>query len=195
MLRTFLLSLATLPCLCLGSQLTVFNATTKEPLFYSDQLEEIQTALQSCGLYFEHWTAEYMCDDTTTIEQIEKAYQRELALLQKSQSFAFYDIVRIQPSTPSIDMLRQKFLNEHTHDEPEIRFFVEGSGLFYLHIEDKVLAVLCEKGDLISIPKDTPHWFDMGHKPQFTAIRLFTKKEGWIAYPTHSNIADFFTQN
>ena len=41
--------------------------------------------------------------------------------------------------------MRQKFLNEHTHADFEVRFFVDGSGLFYLHVGDRVYLVLCEK--------------------------------------------------
>ena len=47
---------------------------------------------------------------------------------------------------------RAKFLEEHTHDDDEVRFFVEGQGLFCLHIDDKVYQVLCTRNDLISVP-------------------------------------------
>lgn len=59
-----------------------------------------------------------------------------------------------------------------------MRFFVEGAGLFCLHIGDEVFQVLCEKNDLISVPAHTPHWFDMGSEPNFTAIRIFDNPEG-----------------
>ena len=36
--------------------------------------------------------------------------------------------------------------------EDEIRFFVQGAGTFYLHLGDEVVAVLCEAGDLLSVP-------------------------------------------
>ena len=35
--------------------------------------------------------------------------------------------------------MRQKFLSEHTHDDDEVRFFVEGAGAFYLRNDDTVL--------------------------------------------------------
>jgi 1,2-dihydroxy-3-keto-5-methylthiopentene dioxygenase len=41
--------------------------------------------------------------------------------------------------------------------------------------------VLCEQGDLISVPANTPHWFDMGPNPYFIAIRLFNNPDGWVA--------------
>ncbi|MCI0668721.1 MAG: cupin, partial [Methylococcaceae bacterium] len=74
----------------------------------------------------------------------------------------------------------------------EIRFFVDGKGLFYLHIAGKVYLVLCEKGDLISVPANTTHWFDMGTNPDFKCIRFFTTENGWEAEFTGSGIARRF---
>ena len=73
-----------------------------------------------------------------------------------------------------------------------MRFFVAGRGLFTLHIEDMVCAVLCEKNDLISVPAGTRHWFDMGEQPSFVAIRLFNNPDGWTAQFTGERIADQF---
>jgi 1,2-dihydroxy-3-keto-5-methylthiopentene dioxygenase len=52
--------------------------------------------------------------------------------------------------------------------------------------------VLCERGDLIGVPDNTRHWFDMSERPYFIAIRLFTNKEGWVANFTGSDIAEGF---
>jgi 1,2-dihydroxy-3-keto-5-methylthiopentene dioxygenase len=59
-------------------------------------------------------------------------------------------------------------------------------------VEGRVYAVLCERGDLISIPENYRHWFDMGRDPFFTAIRFFTRTEGWIAHFTGDPIAQEF---
>src|SRR5690606_23110267 len=86
--------------------------------------------------------------------------------------------------------LRAKFLDEHTHAEDEVRFFVAGKGLFNLHIDEHVYAVLCEKGDVISVRAGVKHWFDMGEYPRFTAIRLFNNPDGWVAHFTGDTIAE-----
>jgi len=102
------------------------------------------------------------------------------------------DVISLAPDHPDRAMLRQKFLSEHTHSEDEVRFFVAGSGLFTLHIDDKIYEVKCESGDLIGVPDNTRHWFDMGPEPNFIAIRLFTNVEGWVANFTGSDIAQKF---
>ncbi len=53
-------------------------------------------------------------------------------------------------------------------------------------------GVLCTRGDLISVPAKTRHWFDMGPRPEFKAIRLFITPEGWVANYTGDKIADGF---
>ena len=90
--------------------------------------------------------------------------------------------------------LRQKFLAEHTHSEDEVRFFVDGQGLFSLHLEDTVYEILCTNGDLISVPANTRHWFDMGPNPHFVAIRLFNNPDGWVANYSGSEIAAQFNR-
>jgi 1,2-dihydroxy-3-keto-5-methylthiopentene dioxygenase len=88
--------------------------------------------------------------------------------------------------------MRDKVLHEHTHADFEVRFFVEGRGLFNLRKNGKVYAMLCERGDLLSVPAGTTHWFDMGPQPQLKAIRLFAIAEGWVATFTGDKIADRF---
>jgi 1,2-dihydroxy-3-keto-5-methylthiopentene dioxygenase len=98
----------------------------------------------------------------------------------------------MHPEHPQKEALRAKFLEEHRHNEDEVRFFVAGQGLFTLHIDDHVYAVLCEKDDLISVPAGTPHWFDMSESPSFVAIRLFDNPDGWVAHFTGVDIAQRF---
>jgi 1,2-dihydroxy-3-keto-5-methylthiopentene dioxygenase len=100
--------------------------------------------------------------------------------------------LRCLPDNPERLELRRKFLQEHTHDEDEVRFFVEGAGVFYLRSAGKVHVTRCERGDLLSVPAGTRHWFDMGPAPFFTAIRWFTRPEGWVARFTGDPIAEQF---
>ncbi len=76
------------------------------------------------------------------------------------------------------------------HAEDEVRFFVEGCGLFCLHIGNEVVQVLCETNDWISIPAGTPHWFDMGETPCFCTLRFFNNPNGWVAEFTGDTIAE-----
>ncbi|HYH18495.1 MAG TPA: hypothetical protein VD995_07735 [Azospirillum sp.] len=86
-------------------------------------------------------------------------HQPPIARLKASRGYRCADVVRVVPDTPGVDGPRRKFLGEHTHTEDEARFFVEGGGCFFLHIDGKVYRVACERGAVISIPASTRHWF------------------------------------
>lgn len=155
----------------------------------SNQVEVIQTELAKRGVRFEQWQAGATIDATTSHDAILAAYQGDIARLQQDGGYQTVDVISLAKGNPNAAELRQKFLFEHTHGEDEVRFFVKGQGLFCLHIGDEVVQVLCQQGDLISVPALTAHWFDMGSDPEFTAIRLFNNPEGWVAQATGSEIA------
>jgi 1,2-dihydroxy-3-keto-5-methylthiopentene dioxygenase len=101
------------------------------------------------------------------------------------------DVIRVTPTTPNLPAIREKFLREHTHSEDEVRFFVQGKGLFWFHREspsDEVFAVHCTAGDLLAVPANTKHWFDLGPDPLVCAIRVFTDQAGWVPHYTGSGI-------
>ena len=172
------------------SQLTVYTeADGENPILVTEDVEVIISELGAAGIRVERWQADRELDDDADDETIIAAYQPEIDRLVAERGFQTYDVVSMNPDHPEKDALRQKFLEEHTHSDDEVRFFVRGRGLFVIHANDRVYSVLCEKDDLISVPANTRHWFDMGPNPIFTAIRLFNNPEGWAANFTGDAIA------
>jgi 1,2-dihydroxy-3-keto-5-methylthiopentene dioxygenase len=153
---------------------------------------DIGRELGAIGVQFQRWHADRALADSAGQEEVLAAYRTSIDLLNRRHGFQSVDVVSLTPDHPKKDEMRQKFLSEHTHDDFEIRFFVDGRGLFYLHVEGKVYIVLCERGDLISVPALTTHWFDMGVKPSFKCIRFFTRPDGWVGNFTGSDIAQRF---
>lgn len=154
----------------------------------------IAARLRDAGVRFERWPPalpDALADDAGQ-DAILAAYAAEVARLKGEGGYQAVDVVRIRRGTPDTAPIRQKFLSEHRHGEDEVRFFVEGSGTFYLRIDGKVYVCLCEAQDLISVPAQTRHWFDMGTEPCFCAIRLFTDPAGWVAQFTGDPIATTF---
>jgi len=162
------------------------------PLIDTQNRSDITRALNSAGVRFEQWKTDYALSPGDSQEKVIAAYQTDIDRLIAEQGYQTVDVVSLNSDHPQKDELRKKFLDEHRHGEDEVRFFVAGSGLFSLHIGDKVYEVLCEQGDLISVPANTPHWFDMGPNPYFIAIRLFNNPDGWVAHFTGSDIASRF---
>ncbi|MDD5578506.1 MAG: cupin domain-containing protein [Methylobacter sp.] len=174
------------------SVLTVY--ADNQPLLgepYTD-FTVIRDQLKSINVQFERWTANFELAADAAQETVIAAYLDSIERLKQQYGFQSVDVVSLSPNHPEKAAFRKKFLAEHIHDDFEVRFFVEGSGLFYLHVQDKVYAALCQKGDLISVPANTTHWFDMGENPRFVCIRLFTKPDGWVADFTGSDISRYF---
>ena len=158
---------------------------TRDPLWIAHQLKAV-------GVRFEAGQPDAPVKAGDTQDAILNAYKKDVDNIVAEQGFVTVDVISVDSENPNKDALRQKFLSEHIHTEDEVRFFVSGCGLFYLHIADRVYSVLCEKGDLLSVPANTQHWFDLGPQPDLAAIRFFNNPEGWVAQYTGSKIADLF---
>jgi 1,2-dihydroxy-3-keto-5-methylthiopentene dioxygenase len=172
------------------------------PLLQTSDTDEIARQLGAVGIEFAQWEAAADLAPGASADDVLAAYRTEVDRLIDEHGFTVVDVAQLQPSDdPSwpdtAAAARAKFLEEHTHGEDEVRFFVRGSGIFYLHIDDKVHAVRCEAGDLLSVPALTTHWFDMGTAPDFAAIRFFVNEDGWVGEftgaPIARNFADFDT--
>jgi len=151
----------------------------------------IAEALAPVGVRFERWATRAVPEGADLLE----VYREEIAQLQAAAGYRSVDVVAMHPHHPDREALRAKFLEEHVHAEDEVRFFVEGEGLFTLHTHGRVFAMLCTQGDLIAVPAGMPHWFDMGPRPHFAAIRLFINPDGWIANFTGDDIARRFPRH
>jgi 1,2-dihydroxy-3-keto-5-methylthiopentene dioxygenase len=170
------------------SILAVYSAPGASPRVVRDA-DTIAATLQEIGVLFERWEANRPIDASTDEAGVLAAYQGSVERLQQRFGFRSADVISLTADHPQKDALRSKFLAEHTHAEFEVRFFVSGQGLFCIHSNDRVYMVLCTQGDLISVPENTTHWFDMGAEPGFQCIRLFTTTDGWVANFTGSDIA------
>lgn len=150
---------------------------------------EIRDRLAAIGVLFEQWCADQPLRADADQAEVLAAYAEPIQRLDARFHFQSMDVVGLRPDHAKRDEMRQKFLREHTHADFEVRFFVRGCGIFYLHAGGEVLAMVCTAGDLISVPALTTHWFDMGRAPDFQCIRFFTTPDGWVGDFTGDEIA------
>jgi len=164
----------------------------------TDDFTEIVQRLAELGVGFERWSASQQLSDKASPDEILQAYASDVARLKRERGYESADVVRLKRDpadagwAEKAKAARGKFLEEHTHGEDEVRFFVEGSGMFCLHLGGKVTQIVCERGDLLSVPAGTKHWFDMGTEPSFCAIRVFGSEAGWVAAFTGDKLAGGF---
>ena len=164
----------------------------------TDHASRIGAELATRGIVFDRWPIASDLDVHRPPEQILAEYADRVGALNSDGRYRHIDVAGLQPddNDPGWHEMaiaaRSKFLAEHRHAEDEVRFFVAGRGCFYLHLEPEVFAVVCEGGDLLSVPAGTRHWFDMGSRPDFVAIRFFEQKDGWIGDFTGDVIGERF---
>lgn len=176
-----------------ATRLRIYDERAPEaPRLVSEDPAEIARELGARGVRFERWGTRPEVRPGDAPDRVIAAYRPEIDRLMVEQGYQAVDVVSLDADHPQKEELRRKFLDEHTHAEDEVRFFVAGSGLFTLHLAPEVCEVLCTAGDLIGVPAGTRHWFDMGPRPHFVAIRLFTNPAGWVAQFTGSDIASRF---
>jgi 1,2-dihydroxy-3-keto-5-methylthiopentene dioxygenase len=173
--------------------LRVYNDDAPEkPIVDTSDSAQIANELSKIGVRFERWAADAELPHGADQETVVAAYKSSIDKLKEECGYTAVDVIRLEKGTPNTEPLRAKFLDEHRHAEDEVRFFVEGRGAFYLHVDGRVYQTICVKGDLIGVPAGTKHWFDMGPDPEFTAVRLFINPEGWVAQFTGDTIASGF---
>jgi 1,2-dihydroxy-3-keto-5-methylthiopentene dioxygenase len=156
---------------------------------------EIREFFTNRGIFFDQWECSIQFDDNASQTEILEAYSKDLNPFMNKGGYVTADVISINKLTENYDAIRSKFLAEHTHSEDEIRFFVDGKGIFWFNLEtEPVFNLLCEKGDLISVPAGTKHWFDAGEIDPFVkAIRIFIDMTGWIPNYTDSKLEKNFT--
>ncbi|MCS6822150.1 MAG: cupin domain-containing protein [Microscillaceae bacterium] len=152
--------------------------------------QEIKAFLSERGILLEKWEASVPFASDADQETILQAYAHVLYPYMEKNGYKTADVININANTPNYEAIRNKFLSEHRHTEDEVRFFVEGQGYFWFNLEGSpVFNVLCQAGDLISVPANTKHWFDAGKEnPHVKAIRIFSDTSGWVPHYTESGI-------
>jgi 1,2-dihydroxy-3-keto-5-methylthiopentene dioxygenase len=144
---------------------------------------EITAFLADHGIEYSVWPLEDRVDPAAPAEEILTAYDPEIEELKRRGGFVTADVVDVYPDTLNLDAMLEKFNKEHTHTEDEVRFILQGRGVFHINPGDKpVFAIEVWAGDMISVPLGTRHWFDLCTDRRIRAIRLFQDTSGWTPH-------------
>ena len=145
--------------------------------------EKIKHFLADNGIEYDTWPLEDRVDPAAPADEILTAYQSEIDELKERGGFVTADVIDVYPDTPNLDGMLEKFNKEHTHTEDEVRFILQGRGVFHINpVEKPVFAIEVWGGDMISVPLGTRHWFDLCTDRRIRAIRLFQDTSGWTPH-------------
>src|SRR5215831_6887611 len=165
---------------------------TDENLVLTDP-DAIAAYLLTCSIEYEQWRPEHLVATHAPADEIIRAYEKEIAQLSSRAGYVTADVIDVTPETPGLEEMLGKFNREHWHNEDEVRFIIDGRGLFHIRPAQKPgVAIEVEPGDLIRVPRRTRHWFNLCADRRIRAIRLFQDTAGWTPYYTNSgNERDF----
>jgi 1,2-dihydroxy-3-keto-5-methylthiopentene dioxygenase len=150
---------------------------------------EMVSFLASQDIEYERAEPRSPVEDGAPAAEILAAYASKIQELNARGGYVTADVIDVCPTTPGLDAMLARFNSEHWHDEDEVRFIVEGRGLFHIHPPGgTVFAIEVEAGDLIRVPRGTHHWFDLCGDRRIRAIRLFQDPSGWTPHYTQTGV-------
>ena len=177
-------------------------------LFHTDKtqltsLPEISKVLTPIGVRLESWPVpetrplEHLLAKprltSSEQEEVLNSFLPRFDHLKKTLGYQTQDLVVLDPDLPGLSTLEEKFRSCHTHDDDEIRYIVEGEGIFGFVLSDgDQVELLVESGDYINVPRGAEHWFRLTPTRRIKAIRYLTSREGWVNLYTGRPLSSAF---
>ena len=152
--------------------------------------KQVAKALETIGIGFETWGVDRLPENLRSRnlsdaekQDVLKAFKPELDRMKSKGGYVTADVVSLWPDTPNLDVMLAKFDKKHLHVEDEVRFCVQGRGVFTVFPQQgEALDIELQPGDFISVPKNYHHLFTLCADRKITAIRLFVDPAGWVAH-------------
>ena len=106
-------------------------------------------------------------------------YETRISEICKERGYGHRSMVYLyKEKTPNIEDMLPKFFEEHVHEFEEIRYIVDGTGIFDVRDkQDEWIRVLVEAGDLLVLPAGIYHRFTLDEKKYAIAMRLFLETQ------------------
>jgi 1,2-dihydroxy-3-keto-5-methylthiopentene dioxygenase len=153
--------------------------------------EDVRGFLARYGVEFDRWEipssvkplvakAELSPDEKQAVLD---GYREKLAQLATDRGYIQADLIVLHPETPGLDAALAKFDKEHYHTDDEVRYIVDGRGVFgFVGPDGERFRVEVHAGEFISVPKGAWHWFYLCEDRRIKAVRLFQDMSGWTPY-------------
>jgi 1,2-dihydroxy-3-keto-5-methylthiopentene dioxygenase len=101
--------------------------------------------------------------------------------LKAADGYTCRDLIVLHPDVPNLDVLLAKFDKIHTHADDEVRYIVDGEGVFgFVRPDGSQIELTVEAEEYINVPAGTEHWFYLTEMKRIKAVRYFVGMEGWV---------------
>jgi 1,2-dihydroxy-3-keto-5-methylthiopentene dioxygenase len=119
-------------------------------------------------------------------EQVLRALDHYFESLEVFQA---RDMIVLNPATPNLDGVLEKFSRPHTHADDEVRYIIDGEGVFGFVCPDRTqMELTIQPEEYINVPAGTEHWFYLTSMRRIKAVRYFIDTQGWTPEYTETKI-------
>ncbi len=163
------------------------------------QLDDITRELAPVKVQLNHWGVgddpeinQLLAKDSLNDEEKERVLQALDGYFEQLKETAGYqsrDLIVLHPGFPNLDGILSKFERCHYHADDEVRYIIEGEGVFgFVRPDGSQLEVTVQAQEFINVPANTEHWFHLTPSRRVKAVRYFTSTEGWVPEYTGTGI-------
>lgn len=162
------------------------------------RLEDIGEKLAALNVSLNYWpienpeTRELLTKAALSDEEKEtvlSSLDRYFRELQEKYNYQTRDLIVLHPDIPNLDTLLAKFERCHTHADDEVRYIIDGEGVFGFVFPDGSQGELTvQPEEYINVPANSEHWFHLTDTRRVKAVRYFTSTEGWVPEYTDTEI-------
>ncbi|MGC9239229.1 MAG: cupin domain-containing protein [Acidithiobacillus sp.] len=130
--------------------------------------------------------------DAAEQESLLRALDPVFQRLQRERGYRERDLVVLHPEHPDLEALDRRFGGIHRHDDEEVRYIVDGEGVFGFVLADgRQLELTVEGGDYLHVPAGVEHWFRLNGLRRIKAVRYFSARGGWTPVYVDTPQQDF----
>ena len=163
------------------------------------QLEDIIRELAPLNVQLNYWQVsdnpaikQLIAKENLTEEEKEELLQsleHYFAHLKQAAGYQDRDLLILHPNTPGLDTLLSKFNRCHTHADDEVRYIIDGAGVFgFVRPDGSQVELTIQPEEYINVPAGTEHWFYLTLKHRIKVVRYFINTEGWLPEYTNTEI-------
>ena len=95
----------------------------------------------------------------------------------KSEGYASLEVLSLDCGIDGAPEQRTSLRQARRYPVDQQFYCLGGRLQLCLQVDDYVLAVQCEKHDLLRVPAGVGHWLDIGEQPRLALVRLFASSQ------------------
>lgn len=163
------------------------------------QLADISRELTSLNIQLDRWSVgedaqlrQLLAQESLNLEEKERvlaALDIYFEQLKQTDGYQSRDLIALHPGIPNLDEMLAKFDRIHTHADDEVRYIVDGEGIFgFVRPDGSQVELTVQPEEYINVPAGTEHWFYLTSTRRVKAVRYFIDTAGWVPQYTEKEI-------